>query len=116
MGALSTRPGNESLFAHCEPIDRLATVPVAGIENRAREVRLIRRIWEVLRLETEGGAEGIDRAALANVARRLAFEEIARVELNAGFRGPHFHHPARARLVDPRSETQLVPSLVEHII
>src|SRR5262249_56706791 len=29
-----------SLFAHREPVDGLATVPVAGIENRAREVRL----------------------------------------------------------------------------
>src|SRR5262245_18104511 len=29
-----------SRFAHREPVDGLATVPVAGIENRAREVRL----------------------------------------------------------------------------
>src|SRR6516225_3128068 len=91
--------GNGSLFPHREAIDGLAIVPIAGIENRAREVRLVRRIREMLRLEAEAGAEGVDRAALADIARHLAFEEIARVELHAGLRGPYFHHPARGWLV-----------------
>src|SRR5258708_20738078 len=61
--------------------DRRRMVPFAGADDGGREVRMIRRIGEVLRLETERRAFLIDAA---DFSRQRAVEEITGVELQSG--------------------------------
>src|SRR4051812_31819621 len=57
-------------------------------------------------LEAEPGAEPIDRAALAHIARPLSFEMISGIELEPRLGRPDLHGPARCRLVDTGRKVQ----------
>ena len=62
-------------------------------------------------LEAKAGAMGVRLAAFAD---RGAVEEIAAVELDAGFLRPHFQGPARSGLRDDGRERELAGLIVEH--
>src|SRR5205814_5708286 len=63
-----------------ELIDRRRRVPLSGLEHGRREVRLVRRVREVLRLKAKTITTNIDLAAFAG---DRAVQEIACVELDA---------------------------------
>jgi len=74
-------------------------------QDRAGEIRVIRRIRKVLRLQ----AKSI--AALVRVAifpDDLPIQKIAGVELNAGLRGPNFKRTSTAGFVDARRQLQAI--------
>src|SRR4051794_27405341 len=73
-------------------------------QQRARKVRLVRRIGKMLRLETEAVTPAIHGAASANDA---AIEEVARIELHAGLRGVDLHGAAAPGIAHARRTHQL---------
>src|SRR6478736_931914 len=75
---------------HGEFEDRRGPVGLTGTKDRVGERGLVRRIRIVLGLEAKAGTVGVRMAAFAN---RSAVEEIATVELDAGFLGPYFQNP-----------------------
>ncbi len=72
-------------------------VGLARFHNNGRELRLIRRIREVLGFQTKGCAA---RVGLAVLAFHFAVEEVARVELDAGLVSPNFEGAAGSGLVN----------------
>src|SRR4051812_44916678 len=95
--------GPVDLLTHPKPIHRRRVVPLPGAEHGGGELRLVRRVGEVLRLETERRALFVDLAALA---RDLSVQEIARVELDAGLGGEHVHRAPARGIDDVRRGTQ----------
>jgi len=67
----------------------------------------------VLGLQAESVAAVVDGAAFADFD---AVEEIAAVELDAGFGRQHFEHAAGARLVDGCREDRLSLGGLEHVV
>jgi hypothetical protein len=70
--------------------DRLRRVVLSRLDQRGREVRLVRRIRVMLRLETKAAATRV-RASLSG---QLPIEKIAGVKLHARFRGRDLEGPA----------------------
>src|SRR3954453_6151930 len=77
--ALAVRAGLERR----EPVDRVRPVRLVRAQDRRREVRVVRGVGEVLRLERETVALAV---LPARRAVQRAVEEVARVELQAGLR------------------------------
>src|SRR3954469_6773519 len=72
-----------------------ALVGLSWFQNSTRELWLVRRIGEVLRLEAE-------RFVLfVAVAAGTAVEEVAAVELDAGLRRMNLHHAAAGGIYGP---------------
>src|SRR5579875_1709678 len=78
---------------------------VAGLQLGRREVGLVGRVREVLRLEGVGEALPV---AVAADAGEGAVQEVAGVELDAGLVGPHGELTAAARVVGAGGEVQAV--------
>lgn len=72
-------------------------ITLAGLEDRAGECRLIRRIGRVLRFQRKAGAVLIDDIAFANIASN---QKIAAIKLDPGLLREDFHHAAGCRFVD----------------
>src|SRR3954447_10154613 len=83
-----TSPGAEGVGRR-----RLERLP--GPQHGRGEVRLVRRIREVLRLESEGVALPV---GLVADAPECAVEEVAAVELRTGLGRAHGDRPATLRL------------------
>src|SRR6185312_16736569 len=82
-----------------EFIDDGVHVSLAGIEARRREILVVRRIRKHARLQADGVALAIGALAFAEEG---AVHEVAGIELDAGRRDAHIHHPARTLLFHPR--------------
>src|SRR5487761_2747348 len=75
-----------------EFVDDGVVIDFTGLEHHGRKIRMVRRIWIVLRLHHDGPAIGIH---LAVFALDRAVQKVAAVKLQPRLRGPHFHHPPR---------------------
>src|SRR3954467_12702138 len=87
------------LLPCAEAIDRCRFVGRAFAECRGWELGMVRRIREVLGLETQSKPALI---RLATFSYQCSIEEIARVELNSRLSGPNLHYASRRRLVNGR--------------
>src|SRR5579872_912318 len=74
-------PRNERLSSDAKAEHRRRVIAAVGAQHRGREVRMVRRVGEMLRLEAERGSLLIDAAALAG---QRPVEEVAGIELHAG--------------------------------
>jgi hypothetical protein len=83
-------------------INRLTLIDLTRPQDGRREVRFVRTVGKRLRFETEARLLDVRDAVLAS----QWLDELARVELNAGLGGEHFHDPPARRLGEPRGETQ----------
>src|SRR5947207_1335225 len=109
------RPG--SVPCYREPVDDLSNIRLARLDHGRGKARLIGRIRKVLGLEAKSLTEIVELAALAEIARRLAFEVVAGEELHAGFGRPHLHDATGARIHDPRGKAERAGArLIEHVI
>ena len=87
------------------------SIILPGLDQRRREVRLVRRIRVVLRLQAEAAAALVRTSALS---LQLPVEKIARVELHARFGGRDLEGPAGLRLDDSRGAAQAAGRAVQH--
>ena len=76
-------------------VDASVLVRLARLQNGGREVGLVDRVWEVLRLQTNCASLGVRFAALSF----LAEQEVARVKLNARLRRENGEDSARLGVV-----------------
>src|SRR5262249_48591598 len=79
-----------------EPENGRCLVMLSRLEHSRRELRLIRRIREMLRFQAETIAVVIDFAIFPGNA---SVQEISAVELNAGFIRQHLQDASRLRIV-----------------
>src|SRR4051795_3750180 len=100
-----------SEFLRRESMDRRLLVLLARPQHRRGETRLVRRIGEVLGLQTEAVVLDVDLAALAG---DRGVEQIAVVELDARLGGVDFHHPSTGRVIHPGHRAQLADVAVAH--
>src|SRR5215471_17315023 len=74
---------------------------LSRLQDGRWERGMIRRIGEMLGFQAESGAAAIH---LAFFAMNGSIQEVAAIELHAGFGSPHFHCPATVRLVNFRRQ------------
>src|SRR5206468_657027 len=74
------------------------------------EVRMIRRIGEVLRFQRQGGAELVNAAHAVNGS----VQKVARVELNTGLVCEDLHHAARFRVFHFGGQRRSAGLVVQH--
>src|SRR5262245_49368266 len=75
---------------------------------------LVDRVRELLALKAEGAVPVVDSPALAG---GFAVEEVAGVELDAGFSGADGHRPARLRFANDRRGHQAFGlRVVDHVV
>lgn len=87
-----------------EAIDRGGAVGPAGGQDGAGEVGVVDGVGEMLGLQAEAAAV---RVGLPGFAGEGAVEEIAAVELQAGFGREHLEHAAGVRFVQARGQHRL---------
>lgn len=81
-------------------------------QDRVWELRLIRRIGEVLRLQ----AESVAMLVRVTVAADRAIEEVAGIELHSGLRGRNFQDASGRGFVNARGQDQARTFAVDHEI
>src|SRR5205814_3603699 len=86
-----------------ELVDRRLMIGLAGLELGGRELWVVRRIREVLRLQAKCRAMAVN---LSTLAVNRAVEEVASIELNPGLGGEDLHDAPGFRLRDSRGERQ----------
>ena len=79
-----------------ETVNGCLGILLTRFEFRRRKVRVIWRIWKVLRLQAETGPVLVNGATLAFVR---PVEKITAIKLHARFRRQDFHESSRGRLV-----------------
>src|ERR1700688_104313 len=75
----------------------------AGREHCGWKIRMIRRIWKVLRLQAHRKTGFVDFASLA---RRGAAQKVAGVDLDSRLSGPSFHATASRGFIKNRRQTR----------
>jgi len=76
---------------HAKLILDCIMINIIRMEDGGREVRMIGRIWKMLRLHHECATVRIDHAIFANDG---AVQKVAGIKLQARFRGPDFKDAA----------------------
>src|SRR6516225_2511319 len=80
-----------------ETVSRCRRILLTGFELCGRKVRVIWRIWKVLRLQAETGSMLVDNATFAFVR---PIQKITAIKLQARLGRHDFHQYARSRLVN----------------
>src|SRR5579872_2284687 len=86
---------------------------LAGIQNRVREIRMVRRIWKMLSFQTESIATLINVAVLAG---DCSIKKVSGIELNSRLSCRNFQHAAGGRFINSRSEFEPGTFAVDHEI
>src|SRR5690349_14964758 len=94
-----------------ETVSRSRPILLTRFQLCRRKVRVIWRIWEVLRLQAETGPMLVNGATLAFVRR---IQKITAIKLQARFSSQDFHEYARGRLVNRSDQLQVFSLPVEH--
>src|SRR3954447_8416434 len=83
------------LLFHAESPGGFARVRLARLQFRGRKLGMIWRVWVVLRLQAQPGAEIV----FAIRTGKRSIQEIAGIELHAGLRSFFGENPAAGRIV-----------------
>src|SRR5258705_8886085 len=94
-----------------ETVNRCLVILLTRFQLRRRKVRVIWRIWKVLRLQAETGPVLVNGATLTLIC---PVEKITAIKLHTRFRRQHFHESSRGRLVKRSDQLQLFSLPVEH--
>src|ERR1700724_4931801 len=86
-------------------ISRCLRIFLTRFELCGGKVRVVGRIWKVLRLQADTGPVLVGGAALAYVC---AIEKITAIKLQARFGYQNFHDPRRGWLVDSVDQLQAI--------
>lgn len=95
--------GQASESACAEAVDGPAREYLAGAQDRRREIAPVRRIWKVLRLETDAISLPV---RLSPCPDMTAVERVARVEQQAWLGSRNLHDAARGLVFKPGCECQ----------
>src|ERR1700737_2760669 len=92
-------------------ISRCLRIFLTRFELCCGKVRVVWRIWKVLRLQADTGPVLVGGAALAYVC---AIEKITAIKLQARFGCQDFHEPSRGWLVERGDQLQVFSLTIEH--
>src|SRR6266849_8855063 len=84
---------------------------LARLKNRRRKIRMIGRVWKMLRLQAQSVTQFVD---VSLFPRDGSIQEIATVKLHARLRGEYFQHTPAAGLMDAGGQRQAVVLPVDH--
>src|ERR1700739_1116136 len=94
-----------------ETVNRCLGILLTRFQLRSRKVRVVWRIWKVLRLQADTGPVLVGGAALAYVC---AIEKITAIKLQARFGFYASHEPSRGWFVERRDQLQVFSLTIEH--
>ena len=113
-GPRGVTPGDRDggdYFATLKRVLRRRLVGLPGTQHHRREVRLVRRVRVVLRLQAQPAALDV---GLAAAALDRSIQEVAGVELHARLGGGDLHDPAADRIGDARAHRMVPGGCAEH--
>src|SRR5262249_55662021 len=100
---------NHALWLDQKLIDRRLCVGLPGLEDRRRKIRMIRRIWVVLRFQTERPV------LLVPAVLGITIEKVAGVKLHPRLSCVNLHHAPVLGFSRPSREAQFARLLAQHV-